>query len=88
MNNHLPNYEYVSPEMVRKEQTMPERTDCWSVGIIAYEMVFGEHPLDSSKSVIEKNTNNIRKLSKKYSALVEGLLQVNPRDRFTVSKAL
>ena len=88
MNNHFPSYQYASPEMASNMGDVNEKTDCWSVGIIAYEMVVGQLPIDSSIDMLEANKSKLSMLSVKYKRMLEGLLQIDPNNRFTASRAI
>ena len=57
-NGYIPNLEYSSPEAVNGE-AIDHKTDCWSAGVIAYEMVTGQLPPSNVLDSDGKWLNNV-----------------------------
>ncbi|EGG25360.1 autophagy protein 1 [Cavenderia fasciculata] len=83
---------YMAPEILnRKNYTV--KADLWSVGVILYEMLVGEPPLNCNTVVdllhqLEKNTINIpshiqQTISKECQDLLHSLLQTNEMNRLS-----
>ena len=82
---------YLSPEYI-KEGHLDLRSDLYSLGVVAYEMVVGEVPFqgnnliesiserlkENAPSVLKKND----KCPKKLAKIIDKLLQLNPEDRY------
>lgn len=41
-------YAYASPEILRGIPYQPQHSDCWSIGVVLFAMVFGRLPFDDS----------------------------------------
>jgi len=89
---------YVAPEIVSQEP-YGFAVDCWSVGVILYELLSGERPFDGGKD--EERTLKLvlsvdvsfdgpqwRNVSTDAMSLIRGLLQRNPHKRLTAAAAL
>lgn len=84
---------YAAPEQLvpRRHGTMDFRTDLFAVGIIAYELITGEHPFDPPDADFDKraligahNRNHLRALgtSDKFRTVIARLLDPAPNGRF------
>lgn len=86
---------YLSPEYIR-DGHLDLRSDLYSLGVVAYEMIVGELPFQGENllesvserlkgdapSVLEKNDKCPEKLAK----IINRLLQLNPDDRYQSAK--
>ncbi len=86
---------YLSPEYIR-DGHLDLRSDLYSLGVVAYEMIVGEVPFqgenlldsiserlkESAPSVLEKND----KCPQKLANIIDRLLQLNPDDRYQSAK--
>ena len=86
---------YMSPEQVR-EQTLDERTDLWSLGVIFYELLAGKRPFEGEtrndtiaailKSEPEKIANKDAKISPEIEKTVFKLLEKQREKRFQTAE--
>ena len=87
---------YMAPEILTG--SYDERCDNWSLGVIMYVLLSGCPPFEgnNSNAVLQKvvqgkytlNTPEWKKISSEAKNLIQGLLVVDPRQRFTASEAL
>lgn len=88
---------YAAPELIRGGSYRGDKTDIWSLGIILYATLAGRLPFDtdgSSKDWIGPLLAKIKKgqyemspeFSDEAANLIWRILQVNPRDRITMSQ--
>lgn len=80
---------YMSPEMIEKKD-YSIKSDLWSVGVILYEMVYGQTPYHSAQNIIDlidkiKNTpiKYTTRVSKDINMLIQRLLVVNVKNRMS-----
>ncbi|OMJ86238.1 hypothetical protein SteCoe_12303 [Stentor coeruleus] len=89
-------YLYMSPEIIKKN--FNEKTDMWSIGVIAYELLVGKHPYTSKekheilreiyKGELDFENPNFTSLSFSAQDFIKKLLQVNPEERISAKDAL
>jgi len=86
---------YVAPEVLQKNYT--KQCDLWSLGVIAFILLCGYMPFSGSEEVQKTNIlagkYTLKKdrwstVSKEALSFVQGLLEVNPRKRFSADVAL
>jgi serine/threonine protein kinase len=85
--------EYMAPEQFR--QQVEKRSDIWSLGVMAYELVTGHMPFGADNAVamrfkIEKGDYTkprvlVPAISDKINTVIEKCLQVNPSGRITAA---
>lgn len=83
--------EYMAPEVVKKSK-YGKAADCWSVGILLYDMLVGhppwQHKNDNSlsKKIMQDKLRLPNYLSKDCVALLKGLLQRDIKRRLTLKE--
>jgi len=55
-SDHIGSPLYMSPEMLNEKSYDPKLADIWSLGILFYQLIFGNHPLVGTKSISELTT--------------------------------
>mmetsp|Transcript_42635 Transcript_42635/g.52466 ORF Transcript_42635/g.52466 Transcript_42635/m.52466 type:complete len:188 (+) Transcript_42635:1031-1594(+) len=88
---------YTAPEIL-KEQPYDYRVDYWSLGVImfillcGYPPFFGDNEVEAAQSIlfdkIEFDNTDWKHISDNGKNLVKGLLQKNPRHRYSVDDIL
>jgi serine/threonine protein kinase len=73
-----------------KYQTYSTKTDCWSLGILAFELINGKLDEDHfGRSVIHVDSLSFqRNVSKEYKNLIFSLLSEDELDRPSISEVL
>ena len=85
---------YSAPECLKQIQYDGKLSDIWSLGVILYELVSGEHPWTSSntglmiKQITSANYQMPKDLTPACEDLIRSLLKVKPSDRLTVNDIL
>ncbi|EAY13956.1 hypothetical protein TVAG_490940 [Trichomonas vaginalis G3] len=85
---------YCSPECLCRVQYDGRLSDVWSLGVILYAMVTGEHPWNITNTSIMlrqilKGAYTVPPfVSPQCKELITKMMQVNPRDRITVDEIL
>ena len=85
-------HEYMAPELLVGDGD--ERVDWWAFGILAHELVQGAPPwvhADSTKlrhMITEARVAYTPRMPHVFRRLLEGLLQPNPRNRWTANRVL
>jgi len=85
---------YIAPEVVKGEYT--NACDLWSIGVLTFMLVTGSPPFrgDGIMDVVGKieNSNGVRfepfRVSKLCKEFVRGLLQIDPKMRWSAEQAL
>lgn len=78
---------YMAPEVLQ-EKAYGRKADIWSIGILYYQMIFGEYPYYSLQDryilkLILANRPNYSKvnISEKTKDFIDKCLTVNPKER-------
>lgn len=79
---------YMAPEIIANDE-YTAKADLWSIGLIIYEMVYGKHPYQDSKSIIDLLDKIYNKtieyddslVSEQCNNLLRKLLNINPLNR-------
>ena len=93
LNDTCGTYEYMSPEILQKKN-YNEKVDCWSLGILLYELLHGKPPFSIEEcsnnpkellNLINKNQYEIKnELSDKVKCLIKLLIEIDPIKRLSV----
>jgi len=88
---------YCAPELLIRGPHN-EKVDCWSLGVIAYELAHGETPWKISSKLgksdipgwllqeIKKEIKFSQNLSNEFKQLITGLLKIDPLERFGIEQ--
>lgn len=85
---------YCSPECLCRIQYDGRKSDIWSLGVILYAMVTGEHPWNISNTSIMlrqilKGAYTVPSfVSNQCKDLITSMMKVNPQDRITIEQIL
>lgn len=79
--------EYMSPEQM-KGLVADERSDLYSIGVILFETLTGELPIDPSNSRIRKPSEVVPDLPQKLDSIVQKALQPDPDLRYSTVQDL
>jgi serine/threonine protein kinase len=85
---------YIAPEILRSEGYEGPPVDMWSSGVVLYAMLSGTVPfkpanLKELNKVIQKGEYPpIPDISKEAAHLINGLLEIDPKKRFTIEKVM
>ena len=87
---------YIAPEIVKNTGYDGQLADIWSCGVILYFMLTGQRPFDdeSVHKLLDKiivgdfkfPSDDVKRISEDAKDLVKGILNPNPRKRFTVDQ--
>ncbi|VDP90074.1 unnamed protein product [Echinostoma caproni] len=86
--------DYLAPEVVNPESSYEHPVDIWSLGILAFEMLFGHVPFagETTKDVADQIRFSELKFphdaSNTAADLINNMLQKNPEERITVTGIL
>lgn len=90
--------DFIAPEVFSDSINYDEKCDIWSIGVIAYFMLSGKPPfLGKDDLEVKQNITTCNydfdnqiwdQFSKHSMTCIEGLLELAPKDRFDVDKAL
>ena len=92
-NEKAGTYAYMSPESLMGSR-QEFSSDCWSVGILLYELYFNKEPYEGKscreqlKLIKEKNINFTKEIDKRAKNIIIGLLQSNSNKRLTINELL
>jgi calcium-dependent protein kinase len=88
---------YVAPEIILKKP-YSKNVDSWSIGIIAYILLYGKLPFyDNSKSTLKRiiienqpkyKSSSLKNISNESKNFIQNLLIKDPDKRMTLSQAL
>lgn len=84
---------YASPEQIETPDRVDVRSDLWSLGVVAYELVMGQRPFQSSKQgrlLLRALVGDfdIDAVPPAWQPLIKALIQVEPSDRWQDVKSV
>lgn len=85
---------YIAPEIVRNEGYEGPPVDLWSSGVVLYAMLSGTFPFKATnikelnRIIQQGHCRTIDKISPEAKSLLSGLLESDPKKRFTIEKVL
>lgn len=85
---------YIAPEIVRNEGYEGPPVDLWSSGVVLYAMLSGTFPFKATnikelnRIIQQGHCPTIDKISPEAQSLISGLLESDPKKRFTIEKVL
>lgn len=86
-------YEYMAPEVIL-EKPYDFKIDCWALGILLYELLFGYPPYKAGSieeikhEIITNDVEYSNKISKNIVKLMKNLLKRNIKSRYTSTQIL
>jgi serine/threonine protein kinase len=81
---------YCAPECLCRIQYDGRKSDIWSLGVILFAMVVGEHPWNVAntsimlRQILKAAYTVPNFVSPECKALIQGMMKVNPADRITI----
>lgn len=86
---------YSAPEVIKGEATTIS-SDIWSIGCILYELItlkqtfYADNPLTIAKNIMDMKYNKISftQDNKDYIKIIDGCLQLNPKDRISLEEII
>lgn len=85
---------YMAPEVIRGKGYKGFASDVWSAGVVLYTMLSGVTPFrvnnmtELHAKIAQADYPKIEDISEEASYLIEGMLEVDPRKRLTISEIL
>ncbi|OHT14909.1 AGC family protein kinase [Tritrichomonas foetus] len=85
---------YCSPECLCRVQYDGRKSDLWSMGVILYSMVTGEHPWNISntsamlRQILKADFTIPSYVSVECQNLIYNLIRASPNERFTINEVL
>jgi len=90
--------DFIAPEVFDENTNYDEKCDIWSIGVIAYFLLSGKPPFLGKDDIeVRQNITTCNydfddkiweKISKNGITCIEGFLELDPKNRFDVEKAL
>jgi len=85
---------YVSPEIIRGTPFDGQKSDCWSLGIVLYTMIFGSFPFNGQnpkelfQQILKQEPVLSQNVSSQLVSLLSELLQKDPKKRISLKAVL
>ncbi|MCQ2815690.1 MAG: protein kinase [archaeon] len=85
---------YIAPEIIKNNGYLGPPVDLWSAGVVLYAMLSGKVPFKAhnleqlNELILKGNYKPIKDISQEASDLIKGLLEINPKKRFTIYDVL